>query len=244
MQPGVARLSGDLDNAAMRIMLIDDRPVAGIGLSAILGAQPDLDVVRTEREVGAALDVLSELEPDVVVLDTETADSGTFAAIRAVVGQRPQSAVLLISDDRSADTALLALAAGTSGYLSSRAEAELMVQAVRTIGVRGLVLPRSAAAAVTGRSVPAQEPAPDRMPALSSQERRVLGMLADGRSNNEIARVLFVSEATVKKHLSQVLRKLGVRDRLQAGLYAYRVGLGTVEEPPFAGGSGNGSRRP
>lgn len=215
----------------MRILLIDDRPVAGIGLSAIFTAEPDLEIVGTEPEVESALDSLAELRPDVVVMETETADGKTFEAIRAVRGRRPASAILLITDDQSVDTALQALDAGTSGYLSSRSAAELMVQAVRTIGADGVVLTRSAAAGVTARRAAAKGSPPDGLAKLSERERRVLGLLAQGRSNSEIAVQLFISEATVKKHLSQALRKLGLRDRLQAGLYAYRLGLGDRGSP-------------
>lgn len=220
----------------MRILLIDDRPVAQIGLFAIFTAEPDLEVVGTEPKIESALDALAVLQPDVVVVETETANDGTFDAIRAVRGRRPDSAILLITDDRSADTALQALDAGTSGYLSSRSAAELMVQAVRTIGADGVVLTRSAAAGVAARRAAVNESLTDGLGKLSERERRVLGLLAQGRSNSEIALHLFISEATVKKHLSQALRKLGLRDRLQAGLYAYRLGLGEMVWPQDGAG--------
>lgn len=212
-----------------RILLIDDEPIVGAGLRAVLDAQEDLQVVGEEQDLGRATRTLSRSEPDVIVLDTPAVDDGTFRAIRALLKGRPQAAVLVVSSDGDVTTALRAIMAGATAYLPSRVSTALMVQVVRTVTEGAMVLPRSVGRELAGRLVPKMSQRSALVHLLSTREHRVLELLADGCSNAEIGGELFISEATVKKHVSQILRKLQRRDRLQVALYARDLGLGSAQ---------------
>jgi len=209
-----------------RILLIDDEPIVGAGLRAIFEAQWDLQVVGEERDVHVAAAKLARSQPDVILLDVHAAGAVKFGAIRILVEGRPRAAVVLVSGDEDPATMLRAIAAGASGYLPSRAPTELMVQVVRTVAAGGLVLPRPVGADMARQLASELDERAAVVGLLSERERGVLKLLAGGRSNTEIGRELFISEATVKKHVSQILRKLRRRDRLQAALYACELGLG------------------
>lgn len=220
-----------------RILLIDDEPIVGAGLRAVLDAQEDLHVVGEEQDLRRAARTVARSEPDVIVLDTPAADEGTFGAIRALLRNRPHAAVLLLTSDGDTHTALLAIMAGARGYLPSRVSTELMVQVVRTITEGGMVVPGPVGRELAGQLVPRMSQRAALEHTLSKREQRVLDLLADGCSNAEIGAELFISEATVKKHVSQILRKLQMRDRLQAALYARDLGFGCHKDHQQGGPS-------
>lgn len=215
-----------------RILLIDDEPIVGAGLRAVLDAEEDLQVVGEEQDLRRATGTLARSEPDVIVLDTSAADDGTFGAIRALLRRRPQAAVLLVSGNGDTRTVLGAIMAGVTAYLPSRVSTELMVQVVRTISQGGMVLPGRVGRELAGQLAPRMSQRGALAQVLSEREQRVLELLAEGRCNAEIAGELFISEATVKKHVSHILRKLQCRDRLQAALYARDLGLGSPRDHP------------
>lgn len=215
-----------------RILLIDDEPIMGAGLRAVLDAQDDLQVVGEEHETGRAATTLARSQPDVIVLVAPVADAGTFGAVRTLLKGRPRTAVLLVTTDGDLTTALQAVVAGAMAYLPSRVSPELMVQVVRTVTQGGMVLPGSVGRELAGEVVARTSRRGTLVHLLTEQEQCVLKLLATGCSNAEIGGALFISEATVKKHVSQILRKLQLRDRLQAALYARDLGLGSAQDPP------------
>lgn len=210
-----------------RILLINDEPIVRAGLRTIFEAHDDLDVVGEEQDGSRVLVALTRYRPDVVILETHVTGASTLRTVRRLADNAPNCAVLLVATENDTRAALNAIVAGARAYLLSSASTSLMVQVVRTIAGGVVVLPRFVGEDLA-RLLPPEldERRRTLLDALSDREQRVLELLSDGRSNTEIAHDLCVSEATVKKHVSQVLRKLRLRDRLQAGLFGRELGLG------------------
>lgn len=236
--------------AATRVLLVDDHAMMRAGFSMILGAQPDLEVVG---EAGTGLEALErarELRPDVVCMDVQMPDMDGIEAARRLTAMPDGAArVLIVTTFDDDDYVFAALQAGASGFVLKNAGPEQLVDAVRVLAageavlapeVTGRVIARfargseatAAAAATTAQPAPAAPPVPREHahpapgdPDLTDRERDVLALMAEARSNAEIAAALFIGEATVKTHVSNVLHKLGARDRVQAIVLAYQRGL-------------------
>lgn len=211
------------------VLLVDEQPIVRAGLRLALAGESDLEVVGEVGDIDSAMRVLDRVRPDVIVLGTELLRQEVFGAIeRLRAGRGRAPVVLLVVPREDADGATRALHAGASGYVTNTVEPRLLLQAVRMVAAGGIVVTAEGARLILEplterlRSGPQE----NQLVKLSDREQAVLAGLAEGRSNAEIARDLYVAEATVKKHLSQVLHKLGLRDRLQAGLYGRDAGLG------------------
>ncbi len=210
------------------VVLVDDQSMIRTGLRMVLAAEPDIQVVGEAADGAAGVRVVTELEPDVVLLDVRMPGVDGLEAARRILaaGLPPRVVVLTPFDEDEYVTA--ALRAGVSGFLLKVAPPEDLVAAVRTVASgQGLLDP-----AVTLRVIRsfAAAPAPDPARAgalaqLTERETDVLALVAAGLSNAEIAARLYLGEATVKTHVSRVLLKLGLRDRVQAVAFAYESGL-------------------
>ena len=210
----------------IRVLLVDDQPLVRAGFRMILSVEPDLEVVGEASDGDAALAAAERLDPDVVLMDVQMPGTDGITATRAVVERTRAAVIVLTTFDRD-DYLFAALEAGASGFLLKNAEPEELVAAVRVVAEgQGLLDP-----AVTRRVIerfatrPARAARSDLHDALTAREREVLVLVARGLSNAEIAAELFLGEATVKTHLSRVLLKLGLRDRVQAVVHAYESGL-------------------
>jgi DNA-binding NarL/FixJ family response regulator len=219
------------------VVLVDDQPLLRSGFSMILSTEPDIDVVGTAADGAEGLAVVRRRRPDVVLMDVQMPVLDGIEATREILrqaaddGLEPPHVVMLTTFDRD-DYLFDALAAGASGFLLKNADAEELVHAIRTVrDGHALLAPEVTRRVIGAATKPASEAGPGRPPVargvenLTGREREVLTHLARGESNAEIASTLFLSEATVKTHVSNVLSKLGVRDRVQAVIAAYRSGL-------------------
>lgn len=214
------------DDPAIRVVVADDHPVVREGLRSFLASRPGLDVVGEAADADGLVDAAARLRPDVVLVDLMMPGGGIEAIHRLQSLDAPPRALVLTSFVGD-DQVIPALRAGAAGYLLKDVDPADLEAAIRTVHAGGALLDPSVAARVVDE-VRAPQPGPagdDRLGRLTPREREVLGALARGRSNREIAAELFVSEKTVKTHMSSVLSKLRVTDRTQAALYAVHHGL-------------------
>ncbi len=221
------------DTAPLRVLLVDDHAMVRSGFALMLSVEDDIEVVGEAANGAEAVVVARETRPDVVLMDVQMPVLDGIEATRRLVAEDLGKVVILTTFDRD-DYLFDALAAGASGFLLKNAEPEQLVEAVRAIGHgHGLLAPevtRRVIERMTGeRDAPAR-PEPPELARLTDREREVLVLMARGRSNAEIARDLFLGEATVKTHVSNCLAKLHLRDRVQAVVFAYEAGLITPTE--------------
>ncbi|MDL9979477.1 response regulator [Microbacterium sp. ASV49] len=220
----------------IRVLLVDDHAMMRAGFRLILEAQPDIVVVGEASTGAEGVAAASRLRPDVICMDVQMPDMDGIAATRLIVADRAVEAgvVIVTTFDRD-DYLFAALAAGASGFLLKNAGPEALVDAVRVVaGGDALLAPEVTrrvidrfAGADGGSGADADGPAPASplSVGLTDREAEVLRLMAEALSNAEIAQQLYIGEATVKTHVSNVLQKLGARDRVQAIVLAYRRGL-------------------
>ncbi|GAA1575426.1 response regulator [Leucobacter aridicollis] len=225
--------------APIRVLLVDDQALVRSGFRIILESEPDIEVVG-EAETGAqAVALAATLAPDVICMDVEMPEMNGIDASRAILAAPGAASAVLVLTTFGHDEYLFdALAAGVSGFLLKTSRAEQLIDAVRVVAAGGSLLGPEVTGAVLARVRRAEAPsaaapgaaatnADDALETamtdagLTPRERAVLVLLAEGRTNAEIAGELFLGEATVKTHVSNVLQKLEVRDRLQAVVWAH-----------------------
>lgn len=213
----------------IRLVLVDDQAMIRTGLRMVLEAETDLHVVAEAGDGNEAIDVVRRERPDVVLMDVRMPHMDGIEATREITAGQPDVRVVVLTTFDVDDYVYGALRAGASGFLLKDADPDDLVAAIRVVA-RGDAL---IAPSVTRRLIAefADRPAPARrsrvLDRLTDREREVLEEVARGRSNAEIAEALFVSETTVKTHVSHVLAKLHLRDRVQAVVAAYESGLVT-----------------
>jgi DNA-binding NarL/FixJ family response regulator len=212
----------------IRVVLVDDQALVRTGLRLVLEAEPDIEVVGEAADGLQAVEA-ARLHPDLFLMDIRMPNLDGIEATRRLAGRgvADPARVLILTTYDLDEYVFAALRAGASGFLLKHTSPEGLVEAVRTVASGdGLIAP-----AVTRRLIAefARTPAPRRPPTeldgLTEREREVLELVARGRSNAEIARELIVSTATVKTHVGRVLAKLGLRDRIEAVIWAYEAGV-------------------
>ena len=219
--------------SGIRVVLVDDHALMRQGISTILSAQSDLHVVGEAASGEEALEVVRRTRPDVVCMDVEMPGIGGLEATRQLVADATVTAqILMLTTFEREDYLLAALDAGASGFLLKNARPEHLVDGVRAIAAGEALLAPELTRAVIERAVARDRAAstgaaplgviPEQ---LTEREVEVLRLMAEGLSNDEIAAALVVGRATVKTHVSNVLMKLALRDRVQAVAFAYRSGL-------------------
>jgi DNA-binding NarL/FixJ family response regulator len=202
----------------IRVFIVDDHTVVREGLRAVLAAEPDLSVVGESGSGEEAVDLVAELRPDVVLMDLRLPGIDGVAATNRIVAAGTARVLVLTTYDGDGDI-VRALAAGATGYMLKDASRGELVEAVRRAASGETVLaPPVAARLVTRVRGPA---APD----LTSREVEVLRYVARGLSNPDIGRTLFISEATVKSHVTRIFEKLDVKDRTAAVTVAIARGI-------------------
>jgi DNA-binding NarL/FixJ family response regulator len=213
---------------SIAVVVADDQGMVRSGLRSLLEQASDIEVVGEAADGQQALSAVRRLRPDVALMDIRMPNLDGLAATRTLVGEATPSRILVLTTYDIDEYVFEALRAGASGFMLKDAPAEELVGAIRVLAAGEALL----APAVTRRVIEAfaRLPAPsaahaDALAELTSREVDVLRLLARGLSNAEIARELVVSDATVKTHVSHVLMKLGLRDRIQAVIFAYETGV-------------------
>ena len=204
----------------IRILVADDHAVVRHGLRSFLSLQDDMEVVGEAEDGEQAVAAAERLAPDVVLMDMVMPGVDGVEAIRRIRLARPQTRVLVLTSYTDDTKVVPAVRAGAAGYLLKGVQPAELAAAIRTVAAGGALL----APEVTGRIL-AEVAAVRQDPGLTAREREVLGLLARGLTNRQIAAELVLSEKTVKTHVSSILGKLGLPDRTQAALYAVREDL-------------------
>ncbi len=201
----------------IRVVVVDDHVIVRSGLEQLLGTTDDIELVGTAADGEAALAVVAEQRPDVVLMDLSMPGVDGVEATRRLAAEHPSSRVLVLTSFSDRSRILDALSAGADGYLLKHTEPDQIVAAIRAVYDGGSPLdPKAARALLESRRV--RDPALD----LTDREVEVLRLVHSGLSNKQIARKLGISERTVKAHLTRVFQRLGVADRTQAALWASR----------------------
>ncbi|HEY6797988.1 MAG TPA: response regulator transcription factor [Kineosporiaceae bacterium] len=220
----------------MRVLLVDDQLLVRAGFRMVIDSQPDLTVIG---EAGDGLSGVAEarrLTPDLVVMDVRMPVLDGIEATRRVVSLPDPPKVVVLTTFDLDEHALAAIRAGASGFLLKDAPPEDMLAALRTVHAGDAVIAPSTTRRLLDHLAPALDPAAVRaLATLTEREREVLGAMARGWSNVEIAQRLVVAEGTVKTHVGHILAKLAARDRVQAVVIAYESGLIRPGERPAGG---------
>jgi DNA-binding NarL/FixJ family response regulator len=213
----------------LRILIVDDQALVRAGFRMILEAEPDFEVVGEAADGREAVDEVQRLRPDVVLMDVRMPGVDGIAATRRLLDRNTAAKVLMLTTFDMDEYVYEALRAGASGFLLKDVPPEQLVAGIRAVASGDALL----APSVTRRMIEeyvrrppdAARTPPPALADLTAREREVLELMARGRSNAEIADEFVVSETTVKTHVAHVLSKLGLRDRVQAVVFAYESGL-------------------
>ena len=216
-----------------RILLADDQPLLRMGFRMVLESQDDLEVVGEAGDGDEAVRMTAELDPDIVLMDVRMPGVDGIEATSRIVGRGLRSRVIILTTFDLDEYAFAGLRAGASGFLLKDVPPHDLLSGIRAVATGDAVVSPSVtrrlldtfAHRLPGPAGASEDPVDARLELLTAREREVLLALARGCSNAEIAAELVLSEATVKTHVRRILAKLGLRDRVQAVVYAYEIGL-------------------
>jgi DNA-binding NarL/FixJ family response regulator len=211
-----------------RVLIADDDDLMRAGLAELLSSDPSIEIVGEAATGREAVERTGRLAPQVVLMDVRMPDLDGIAATRELARIAPATKVLILTTFEQDDYVFGALRAGASGFLLKRTRPEALIAAVHTIAAGDSLLSPSVTRRVIERV--AQQPAPDlsdeaRLDELTPREREILGLVARGLSNREIATALVVEESTIRTHVKRILMKLRLRDRIQIVIFAYETGV-------------------
>ncbi len=215
--------------AQLRVLVVDDHPLFRFGLATVLNAEPTIEVVGEAATGRDAVDAARAVEPDVVVMDLHLPDIDGIEATRQIVGERPRTGVVVLTMFNDTESVFAAMRAGARGYLLKGSGQEEIVRAVHAVGLGEAIFGTDVANRVIGFFTAGPATSDTVFPQLTSREREVLALIADGESNATIARRLSLSPKTVRNHVSSIFAKLHVADRAQAIVRARKAGFG--EQP-------------
>lgn len=204
------------ETTPLRLLLVDDHFVVRSGLAASLALEDDMQVIAEANDGKEAVAAFESGKPDIVLMDLQMGESGGIEAVTRICQDHPDARILVFSSFARDEDIYRAIRAGALGYLQKAAPREDLLDAIRQVAAGNRYLPREIAQRLADR-LSRPEPSP--------REREVLALIAKGRSNKEVASDLGLSEDTVKRHVSNLMAKLGAQDRTQAVTEALRRGL-------------------
>lgn len=210
--------------ASGSLLVVDDHEIVRQGLVALLGRRPEFHVVAEAGTVAEAIAAARRFHPDLVIMDVRLPDGSGIEACREIRGELPDTRVVMLTSYPDEDAVMSAIVAGASGYLLKQVRSRELVSALEAVG-RGESLLDPA---VTGRVLErirrvATSDQPDELAQLTPQEQKILLLVAEGKTNKEIAADVFLSDKTVKNYVSSILAKLNLERRAQAAAYMARV---------------------
>jgi DNA-binding NarL/FixJ family response regulator len=208
---------------AIKVLLVDDHQVVRRGLRTFLEVQDDIEVVGEAADGAEGVDRAEELKPDVILMDVKMPGLDGVDALRRLRELANPARVLVVTSFTEQRTVVPALRAGAAGYVYKDVDPDALAGAIRSVHAGHILLQPEVAGALLAQEE--SNAGSGRAGSLTEREREVLGLIADGRSNREIARALVLSEKTVKTHVSNILMKLDLADRTQAALWAVRHGV-------------------
>jgi DNA-binding NarL/FixJ family response regulator len=210
------------------VLIADDQRLMRKGLSVLLAAEPDITVVAEAADGREAISMVARYKPAVALLDIRMPHMDGLEAARQVMSRHPATRVVILTTFDADDYIYEALRAGVSGFLLKDAPADQLLTAVRCAAAGDALIDPAVTRRVISRFAalaPPSSAAPERLRTLTARERDVLRLIAAGQSNSEIATSLVIEENTVKTHVSRILMKLGLRDRVQAVVLGYESGF-------------------
>jgi DNA-binding NarL/FixJ family response regulator len=208
---------------AIKVLLVDDHQVVRRGLRTFLEVQDDIEVVGEAADGAEGVALAGELQPDVVLMDIKMPGMDGVEALRRLRELDHRARVLVVTSFTEQRTVIPALRAGAAGYVYKDIDPDALAGAIRSVHAGHVLLQPEVAGALLSQEESGS--GAGRAGSLTEREREVLGLIADGRANREIARALVLSEKTVKTHVSNILMKLDLADRTQAALWAVRHGI-------------------
>lgn len=208
---------------AIKVLLVDDHQVVRRGLRTFLEVQDDIEVVGEASDGAEGVARAQELQPDVVLMDVRMPGMDGIDALRKLRELDNSARVLIVTSFTEQRTVVPALRAGAAGYVYKDVDPDALARAIRSVHAGHILLQPEVAGALLSQEE--ANSSQGRAGSLTEREQEVLGLIADGRSNREIARALVLSEKTVKTHVSNILMKLDLADRTQAALWAVRHGV-------------------
>ena len=224
--------SGSETDERVRVLVVDDHPVYRDGLAMMLGASEGVEVVGTADTGHEAVEQAARHAPDVVVMDLRMPELDGIEATRRILATSPSTGVVVLTMYEDDESVFAAMRAGARGYLLKGANRDEILRAVGSVASGGAVFGPEIAGRISAYfSGAGREGPPDEFATLTSREREVLDLLAAGQSNAVIARTLFLSQKTVRNHVSNIFAKLHFADRAEAIVRARRAGLGESAEP-------------
>jgi DNA-binding NarL/FixJ family response regulator len=207
----------------IKVLLVDDHQVVRRGLRTFLEVQDDIEVVGEAADGAEGVALAGELQPDVILMDVKMPGMDGVEALRRLRELDHRARVLVVTSFTEQRTVIPALRAGAAGYVYKDIDPDALAGAIRSVHAGHVLLQPEVAGALLSQEESGS--GAGRAGSLTEREREVLGLIADGRANREIARALVLSEKTVKTHVSSILMKLDLADRTQAALWAVRHGL-------------------
>jgi DNA-binding NarL/FixJ family response regulator len=217
--------------AEISVLVVDDQRLVRAGFRVILGSEPDITVVGEAADGLEAIELAKQLAPTVVLMDIRMPNLDGLAAARTILAETDCRVLMLTTFD-SDEYVYAALRAGASGFLLKDAPSEQLIGAVRSVAIGDALIDPTITRRLIHRFVDATRPKtdePSQVSSLTPREHDVLRLVAQGKSNAEIASDLVVEESTVKTHVARILMKLGLRDRVQAVVLAYESGFVTPD---------------
>ncbi len=211
-----------MDSSPLRLMLVDDHEIVRMGIRTLLEDQPDLVILCEAATAAEATAEADRCLPDLILMDVRLPDLSGVEACREIRARHPDVRVIMLTSYPD-DTAVMAsIMAGASGYVLKQTRGRALIEAIRTVGAGGSLLDPAITEKVLERIRLVADSPMDKLAGLTDQERHILALLAEGKTNKEIAEALRLSAHTVKNYVSDILKKLGVARRAEAAAYYTR----------------------